>query len=405
MTELECCVWLQCVFGCGSPIPSGIFVEYGSASAFCEAGGKEWRLSGMFSGPQLDRLEKTPFRNAEKIILQCERNGYEIVTISDPRIPERLRQVRNAPVVLYVQGTLPDFERRATIAMVGTREATPYGLQVAGQIATDLVHHGAIVVSGGALGIDTAAHRGALLGGGCTVAVLGCGLNTRYLMENAPLRAQIAQTGALISEYPPDTPVKSGSFPIRNRIIAGLSVGTVVVEAGARSGALITAHQALDMGRDVFAVPGSVLSRVSAGVNRLLREGAKPVGNARDILEEYELMYDISLRPTQMHRPAPAGKATPARQSVPARTTSEKSLQPRPAKTEMPASPAPVSMKMPDLSEEAGKLYRVLKTHPVSVDELAAQAGLNARTALAAITELEMLGMIAPFPGKQYALK
>ena len=283
------------------------------------------------------------------------------------------------------------------------------------------------------------------MGGGCTVAVLGCGFHARYLRTNESLRRQIARTGALISEYSPNTPVQQGSFPMRNRIIAALSKGTVVVEAGEKSGALITARDALELGRDVFAVPGNILSKGSAGVHRMLKEGAKAVTHAGDILEEYEPVYGAYLQkaakvrqeirmpveqdaPVVSPRSRKSGKKT---ELTPEKSTAKLPAE-KPAKAKGPSgTPAPadrsVKTGFPDdpamkvdsrcavaeetpaelelLSPEARRLYDALTAAPQPVDELSIKSGLAPRQTLASVTELEMLGLIDSLPGKQYALK
>jgi DNA processing protein len=435
MTETQSCIWLQCVFGPGSPLPGRIAAEYESIVKFYEAGVMEWQLSGLFTGAQIDKMETTSPREAERIFQMCSSNRYQVIGITDARYPACLKDLNAPPAVLYVDGKLPDFSRKIAIAMVGTREATPYGVQVAAQLATELVQRGAIVVSGGALGVDTASHRGALMGGGCTVAVLGCGFHARYLRTNESLRRQIARTGALISEYSPDTPVHQGSFPMRNRIIAALSKGTVVVEAGEKSGALITARDALELGRDVFAVPGNILSKCSAGVHRMLKEGAKPVTHAGDILEEYEPVYGAYLQQApqvQPEFPVPVQEPVPA---VPVRKTARKKTESavpekKPSKApgkapeitdrcagagrpdgpvdkadNIPAAAEVSPAELELLSPEAKKLYDALTVHPQPVDELSIKTGPAPRQTLASVTELEMLGLIDALPGKQYALK
>lgn len=403
MTETECCIWLQCVFGPGSPIPKYIQQEYGTIRNFYEAGGREWRLSGRFTTDQINRMEKTDPAEARRIADICCRDGYRVIGISDACYPERLRTIHSAPAVLYVNGTWPDFDAEAAIAMVGTRDATPCGLQVATRLAADLARSGVWVVSGGAIGIDTSSHRAALMVGGHTAAVLGTGFHSRYLMSNAELRRQIAAKGVLVTEYPPDAPMRKGAFPLRNRIISALSLGVVVVEAGVRSGALITAQHALEQGRDVFAVPGSVLNASSAGVNQMIQEGAKAVMSASDVLEEYRWSFDFPAGRTAIRKGAvprpPAPPPTPRRVSVP-KSEPEPKSEPKPESR--PAAPV---IDRAALSPSANRLYDVLTSESQPIDALSVAAGLSARETLAAITELEMMGVLDAKPGKQYALK
>ena len=194
--------------------------------------------------------------------------------MQDADYPVRLRNIFEPPSLLYVKGQLPVIDEEVAVAMVGTRKASPYGVEAAEKIAYGLSRQGAVVISGAAAGVDSASHRGALRAGGKTIAVLGNGLDVVYPAENEWLYRDIAASGALISEYPPGTAAESWHFPVRNRIISGLSLATVVVEAPEKSGALITANTALEQGRDVFAVPGPIDAPMSRGCNRLIADGA-----------------------------------------------------------------------------------------------------------------------------------
>jgi len=205
-----------------------------------------------------------------------------IVTDEDDNYPELLKHAPNRPKALFVKGALEKY--KTAVAIVGSRKSTAYGKAFASELAADMVSAGVVIISGAARGIDTAAHRGAIEAGGTTYAVLGCGLDTVYPPENKNLFSQIISSGALISEYPPETPPLAHNFPARNRIVAGMCQGVVVVEAGAKSGALITADFALDYGRDVFAVPGHNRSEMSRGTNKLIKQGAFLVETSEDIL-------------------------------------------------------------------------------------------------------------------------
>ena len=220
----------------------------------------------------------------ERIAEACEKRDIQIWTRDDESYPPMLREISRPPLVLFARGNpVPDAER---IAVVGSRHASPYGKRVAEEISMRLASRGVTVVSGAARGVDSAAHTGALRAGR-TVAVLGCGVDVVYPRENARLLDEIAASGLVLSEYPPGTSPVAAFFPQRNRIISGLSRGTVVVEAAERSGSLITAELALSEGRDVFAVPGSIFSDTSKGCHRLIQQGAKLVTSAKDVLDEY----------------------------------------------------------------------------------------------------------------------
>lgn len=219
---------------------------------------------------------------------KLERYKVSVLTCEDANYPSRLKEIYDYPPLLYVRGNLP-LRDAPCLAIVGTRRPTVYGRQVTEEIVSDLARSKITIISGLARGIDTVAHRAALDAGGKTVAVFGCGLDIVYPSENAKLAQAIIEHGALVSEYPLGIKPRPENFPLRNRIMSGLSLGVLVVEAGEKSGALITAHQAAEQNREVFAVPGSILSLASEGTNRLIQEGAKLVRNYADILEELNL--------------------------------------------------------------------------------------------------------------------
>ncbi len=226
--------------------------------------------------------------NLDEVLSRVERAGVHVLTWDSPDYPDLLRQIADAPPVLFVRGDITPADEWA-VALVGTRKATVYGREVARVLASDLAQNRVTVVSGLARGIDSVAHKAALDAGGRTLAVLGSGVDYIYPAEHRKLADAIAQNGALISDYPLGTQPEASNFPARNRIISGLSLGVVVVEADVKSGALITADFALDQSREVFAVPGSILSPASAGCNRLLRDGASIVTEVGDILETLHL--------------------------------------------------------------------------------------------------------------------
>ena len=225
------------------------------------------------------------FEQAEKALDQAEKLGLSIVVYGDPDYPPRLTEIFDPPLALWVKGRLPDSDQPA-LAVVGMRAASSYGLWAADHLARRLAERGVPIVSGMARGIDTAAHQGALEAGGETVAVLGTGADVVYPPENHRLYQAIAEKGAVVSEFVPGTEPNPGHFPRRNRVISGLCQGVIVVEAGEKSGALITALSALDQGRDVYAVPGEIRSMKSRGTHRLIQQGAKLVGSVEDILSE-----------------------------------------------------------------------------------------------------------------------
>lgn len=230
--------------------------------------------------------------------------GAAALTLEDADYPALLKELPDAPPVLYVRGSLSTQDNWA-VAIVGTRKASTYGRNMAYQLAADLARAGVTVVSGLAVGIDAAAHRGALEAGGRTLAVLPCGIDQVYPPENATLARQIDDHGALLTEFPPGTAAEAKNFPPRNRLISGLSLGVIVVEAGIKSGALITADCAAEQGRDVFAVPGNTTAMASRGTNRLIQDGAKLVITVDDVLTELNLSREVSVTQTAVQNIAP----------------------------------------------------------------------------------------------------
>jgi DNA processing protein len=248
----------------------------------------ELKRAGLDSRSVDALLTLRPRISLDAEIEKLGRYRVKALTCEDPSYPFRLKEIYDYPPVLYIRGNLPS-EDATCLAVVGTRRPTIYGRQVTEEIVTDLARSKIIIVSGLARGIDSVAHRTALDAEGKTMAVFASGLDIVYPAENAKLAQAIMEHGALISEYPPGVRPKAERFPLRNRIMSGLSLGVLVVEAGEGSGALITAHQAVEQNREVFAIPGSILSPASKGTNRLIQEGAKLVRNCSDILEELNL--------------------------------------------------------------------------------------------------------------------
>ena len=258
---------------------------FGSAQNVWEAGEAELLATGIVSPKGMARFaESRKLRRdfPKKLREQCKRLHIAVVPIVSPLYPERLKRILRPPVVLYVKGMLPDC--RYSVGMVGSRLADAYGLKAAVTFGEALARAGVVVVSGGARGIDTASHQGALQGGGKTVAVLGCGVDIAYPHVNRKLFAEIAENGAVLSEYPPGTEPKPYYFPERNRIINGISQGIILVQAAARSGALITAEFALDEGRELFCIPGNIFSDKSAGPHKLIRDGALLADSPQEVL-------------------------------------------------------------------------------------------------------------------------
>lgn len=277
-------IWLQNALGFGSNKLSEILFRVKSVEEFYHSGLSFWVSLSIFTQSEIFRLSES-LDSAKKIYEKCVRLGYKIVTYESEKFPEMLKNISNPPCVLYVSGSCSVLLKKC-IAVVGSRNATIYGTQMAYEISKDLAKSGITVVSGGAFGIDSSAHKGAIDAKGNTVAVLACGIDYPYLVKNSSLRENITSFGAVISEYPPGYQVRRFNFPVRNRIISGLSQSTIVIEARKKSGAIITANLAAEQGRDVFVVPVQFENPLSEGINALIEDGAKVITCADDILKE-----------------------------------------------------------------------------------------------------------------------
>lgn len=289
-------IWLAEIFGTGSIKTDELIDVFGSAEAVYEASPDDYRDLKYLTKADYDKLCDKSLDEAKRIFRYCEEKGYTLLSLDSPAYPNKLRDIPSRPVLLYVDGTLPDVDKTPSFAVVGTRKATPYGAKVASMTAMGIAQAGGIVTSGMAEGIDTFAHKGALNGNGKTIAVLGCGLDVCYPRSNLDLRARIPTAGCVLAEQSPKTRPTQYAFPIRNRLIAGLSEATVVIEAGIKSGSLITATCAAEQGRTVYAVPGNIDRAESAGPNRLIIDGARPLVTVRQLIAETQPLYPHVLR-------------------------------------------------------------------------------------------------------------
>jgi len=303
--------------------------------------------------------------NAVRQTLQgCERHGIGIVCWQHSDYPEALRHIHDAPLVLYILGD-SSLLRREQIGIVGSRNATPAGLDHARRFAAELSERRLLVTSGLALGVDGAAHAGALDAGHATIAVIGCGLDRVYPNQHRRLAERVIKSGLMVSEYPPGTPARAAHFPQRNRIISGLSRGILVVEAGLKSGSLITARMALEQGREVFAIPGSIHSPVARGCHHLIKQGARLVDTVDDILEELGAAWSL-----------PAGCALPE---------------------QMATQPVPNPVDALDSREIA--VFEALGYDPQSTDALCLATGLPADQLVQSLLLLELEGLVSSAPG------
>ena len=291
MTEREALIALNMMEGMGPVTVSALVESLGSAAAvFTASAGELMSARGVGQRIASIIIEQRDGLNWQGEIAECERLGVRLVVRGDAEYPEALLAIHDPPLVLYIRGELLSRDSKA-VAVVGTRKPTHYGRETAARLSGQIAGAGYTVISGLAEGIDTIAHRQALAVRGRTIGVIGSGMKHMYPSSNRELAGEIVKSGAVISEFPLDRKPDKTTFPIRNRIVTGLSAGVLVVEAGIKSGAMITARLALEQGRDVFAVPGRIDSALSSGTNGLIKQGAKLVESAGDILEEYEMLF------------------------------------------------------------------------------------------------------------------
>jgi DNA processing protein len=330
---------------------------FAEPQAILEADPRDWELLANVNrkfAEQVPAIDDPAFCSRVEVLDQA---STSIITFCDSRYPELLKTIADPPALLYLRGTLPE---GPALAVVGARKASEQGRILTRTLCRDLAEAGLTVISGLARGIDTAAHLGALAGGGQTVAVLGCGIDQIYPPENRELFRQIIDNGAVVSEYPPGTAPLAGHFPARNRLISGLAAGVLVIEAATGSGSLITVDFALEQGRDVFSIPGGPLSPTSAGTNKLLKEGAHLVTEANDILSV--------LRPGQLLG------------------------HPHATADEIPG----------ELQEREKKLYKSLTLEPLHIDELSRKSALTPMEVSDILLHLELAGWVEQLPGARY---
>jgi len=396
-------IWLQTALGAGARTDE-ILAYFESPEELYKAGFNEWRLSGLFTEKRLAALQKTSLNSAIGVIDECCRKGYEIVTPDDAGYPSNLKNLIDMPLALYVSGDASVLQKRVCIGIVGTRNASSYGEQTAQKLSYQLASSGAVIVSGGALGVDSEAHAGAMLADGKTIAFLGCGLSFDYLKENSGLRRAIARHGAVVSEFQPNAPASRTTFPIRNRLISGVSLGVVVIEAGVKSGSLVTAKKAYEQGRDVFAVPGNVTLTSFDGTNHLIRNGAKPVFSAMDVLCEYENEYAEEICFDKAESSLSGIKYVDFRnykkQKAPQK--SEENINTISEKTQPVEKSVCIDDVAADLSDNAKIVYGALDTEPVYFDDIVRKTKLNMNIVLSSLSELEIFGLAESVSGKRY---
>ena len=366
MDRIRSWFYLKSVPGIGNLIGKRLIDHFKSPQGIFQAPEKElMRIEGV-NTRHVTALKSHKIPAAIEAELDLvHRKGYRIVTLADAEYPRLLRHIPDPPLFLYVKGLLDKSPLK--VAVVGSRNATAYGLNTTQSLSASLASLNVTIVSGMARGIDTAAHRGALSVGGKTIAVLGSGLERIYPAENKSLFEQISEHGAVVSEFPLHTKPEAHNFPIRNRIISGMSLGTVVVEASRKSGSLITARLAAEQNREVFAVPGSIQSFKSSGTHTLIKQGAKLVEHAQDIIEELMPMVRIESQPDDNHRAVDESRSA-------------------------------------SLSTEERRIFKALSPYPVHIDELARSLSIASGRLSSILLKLELNGLVEQLPGKLFTL-
>ncbi|HTP06800.1 MAG TPA: DNA-processing protein DprA [Anaerolineae bacterium] len=359
MLDVRYWVGFNRVYGVGPAKARALIDHFGDLETAWNADLNDLREAGLDRRAIENLVNVRKTIDLDQEIDRVDKTGARIVIWEDADYPPLLKNLPDAPPVLYIKGKLSVADREWTVAIVGTRRASAYGRQVAEMLATDLARNGITIVSGLARGIDAFAHEAALKAGGRTLGVLACGIDQVYPAEHAKLAAHMIDQGALLTEAPCGSPPEGGNFPARNRIISGLSLGTIVVEADEISGALITSDRALEQGREVFAVPGNIFAKTSHGTNNLLKEGATLVTSAQDVLEA------LNLKMVAAHSEARA--------------------------------------VIPEDPTEA-KLFALLSNDPTHIDYLVRESGLPVAQVSSTLALMELKGSVRQIAGMQYVV-
>lgn len=368
MDDIQYWVWISSIPGIGAVKSKRLLEHFKDPYNVWKAKENELKELTFLTQKDVYNLVDSDIKEQVKKHLEnIFKNNIKVLTVNDRLYPPYLKNIYDPPVVLYVKGSIKKDEKY--LAVVGSRKATSYGLSMAGTISRELSCYGITVVSGMARGVDSYAHRGSISGGGRTIAVLGCGLDIVYPYENKKLMESIIENGACVSEYLPGTAPLASNFPARNRIISGMSLGVIVIEAGERSGSLITADFALEQGREVFALPGNVCSLKSAGTNRLIKEGAKIVTSIEDILEEININFN------------------------------DENIEEFFEKNILDEN------FFKGLNQEERTVASCLRLEPSNIDLISKKTGFSVQLVSSVLIMLELKGIVEQLPGKMYKLK
>ncbi len=377
-------VWLAQMQGVSAKRKMALLREYVNPKELYDSGKHAIRIFDDPTQKEIDAFEYRSLDRAKKIVELCDEYGIGILPITSSAYPKNLLKIADPPIILYFKGQIPRWETFPSVGIVGTRKASAYGLQCAYNMGAEIGACGGLVISGGALGVDAAAMEGALRQGFLSVGILGCGVDVLYPQANKPLFAMTIQNGCVMSEYPPGTPAYPSNLARRNRLISGISDALLVVEAPAKSGALITAKYAQEQKKDLFVIPGNLDNPACAGSNELLRKGAKAALCGYDIVGIYHDRFPNRVRKmTQTPSPAP-----------------------------IPADKKPIDKKvsgaysgkepLKELTGDEKLVYDALSDKPIHVDQIVAKTGLNVSRVLVAITMLTVGKRINNLPGKYF---
>ncbi|MBR5708373.1 MAG: DNA-processing protein DprA [Oscillospiraceae bacterium] len=386
-------LWLSSLKGVGSVTMLKYLRAFNTVTELYDAGRRELEEVEGATKAEIKALSDKSLKRAEEIAEECRMREVRILPVDDPDYPTWLRTIYDPPCVLYVRGELPDLDRRIGLAVVGTRRASKYGLDCASRFGAELADAGAVVISGLAEGIDSAAISAAIKAKGTVVGVLGTGVDRAFPTWNAPLHREAAQHGALVSEYPPGTPSTRGSFPARNRIIAGLSRAVLVIEAPMKSGSLITAARALEEGRDVFAVPGRIDDPNFRGSNALLRDGAVIALEPDDVIESVNASLPAELALTSRGGPASGSAEGPESRQKASKKEVDK---------QNGIEYIDLKEKLGAFSDAESRVLTALNSGRKSAAELSAELEMQMQDVLAALTMLEIGGYVLSGDDSRY---
>ena len=410
MEEIRCLLWLVMVFGAGSPRIWKALHRYGSPQKAVEVLQKPESDAALHLPEHtLRRIRQTGEAQVEEMLARCEKLRLSILWYGDEAYPPQLLSIVNPPVLLFYQGDSSLLQEHLLLTIVGTRNPSPYSLQVEKTICHDLVQMGFVPVTGYAVGIDITANRCALEADKPSIALMGCGLDVAYPQPHANLKYEIARRGLILSEFLPGTSPAPTNFPLRNRVLSGLSMGTFVIQAPARSGALITAENAMEQGRDVFCIPpADIFDKRYMGVIKYLRDGAIPVFDSRDIVYEYYTSHAHMIGASALYDET----REKSESSVMTLGESDAVQQPgrrkqRPPEPEIPeeTEPDPAIDPMPEEELEglAGEILSLLQRQRVMhMDQIAAELEVSMEELTTTLTELELYGKLERLPGKQF---